>query len=205
MSDVHAREGSHARERCPFCHEEFAASSEERVACAGCGTPHHADCFAENGGCSSLGCERSVARVADGSEVPVARLPDEVRFRGKWDPVTLVLVGTGFLVALLSLVAWSPRPALWGLALWVFAALLRLYEWAIIRAQRAAAESGEPIASFRGPVDGVDGARRLNQTPRRTAPFPEPSGPPAACPSCGKTVEGTTDLAFCYHCGATLS
>jgi TM2 domain-containing membrane protein YozV len=28
----------------------------ERKDCPGCGTPHHADCFAENGGCTVFGC-----------------------------------------------------------------------------------------------------------------------------------------------------
>ena len=29
---------------------------DERKDCEGCGTPHHADCYAENGGCTVFGC-----------------------------------------------------------------------------------------------------------------------------------------------------
>ncbi len=40
--------------RCPYCHD---ALGEVGVAlCAACGTPHHEGCFAENAGCSLLGC-----------------------------------------------------------------------------------------------------------------------------------------------------
>jgi TM2 domain-containing membrane protein YozV len=31
-------------------------SPEERIDCPGCGTPHHPDCFKENGGCTVFGC-----------------------------------------------------------------------------------------------------------------------------------------------------
>lgn len=41
--------------RCPFCRDAIAAS--ERVLCGGCLTPHHRSCFAENEGCSLLGCQ----------------------------------------------------------------------------------------------------------------------------------------------------
>jgi hypothetical protein len=47
--------------QCPFCHDALA--SAPRVLCADCATPHHDACFAQNAGCSLLGCEgtRSVA------------------------------------------------------------------------------------------------------------------------------------------------
>src|SRR5690348_12055522 len=45
---------------CPYCRAKI---SEEDVslACEGCGTPHHADCYTENGGCTIFGCSRAPA------------------------------------------------------------------------------------------------------------------------------------------------
>ena len=39
---------------CPYCRTSIGAA-EEKV-CEGCATPHHQDCFAENGGCTVFGC-----------------------------------------------------------------------------------------------------------------------------------------------------
>ena len=39
---------------CPYC--RCAVAEDELKMCPGCGTPHHADCFAENGGCTIFGC-----------------------------------------------------------------------------------------------------------------------------------------------------
>ena len=41
---------------CPYCRTEVGETEGERQDCPGCGTPHHADCFAENGGCTVFGC-----------------------------------------------------------------------------------------------------------------------------------------------------
>ena len=41
---------------CPYCRSEVGEAEGERKDCPGCGTPHHADCFAENGGCTVFGC-----------------------------------------------------------------------------------------------------------------------------------------------------
>jgi TM2 domain-containing membrane protein YozV len=38
--------------------------------CTGCGTPHHADCYAENGGCTVFGCS---AAPADEQKISVTR------------------------------------------------------------------------------------------------------------------------------------
>jgi hypothetical protein len=42
-------------ERCPYCRETIEGRDATR--CPSCGTPHHQDCFAENGGCTVFGCE----------------------------------------------------------------------------------------------------------------------------------------------------
>ena len=41
---------------CPYCRGPIEPESEQQKVCAGCGTPHHADCFEENGGCTVFGC-----------------------------------------------------------------------------------------------------------------------------------------------------
>jgi hypothetical protein len=41
---------------CPYCRTEVGETEGERKDCPGCGTPHHVDCYAENGGCTVFGC-----------------------------------------------------------------------------------------------------------------------------------------------------
>jgi TM2 domain-containing membrane protein YozV len=41
---------------CPYCRGPIEPESEQQKVCDGCGTPHHADCFEENGGCTVFGC-----------------------------------------------------------------------------------------------------------------------------------------------------
>ena len=44
--------------KCPFCHGLFSAS-QEVVVCPTCQTPHHKECWDENGGCTIYGCASS--------------------------------------------------------------------------------------------------------------------------------------------------
>jgi len=56
---------------CPYC--RTAIESPIRASsflCTGCGTPHHADCYTENGGCTVFGCS---AAPADEQKVSVTR------------------------------------------------------------------------------------------------------------------------------------
>jgi len=41
---------------CPYCRTPIDPASGEEMLCTGCGTPHHADCYKENGGCTIFGC-----------------------------------------------------------------------------------------------------------------------------------------------------
>ncbi len=41
---------------CPYCRGAIVPEEAEPVLCPGCSTPHHADCFEENGGCTVFGC-----------------------------------------------------------------------------------------------------------------------------------------------------
>jgi TM2 domain-containing membrane protein YozV len=46
---------------CPYCRTPIEPDSGEQLLCTGCGTPHHADCYAENGGCTVFGCSAAPA------------------------------------------------------------------------------------------------------------------------------------------------
>ncbi len=48
---------------CPYCRCEIK-EEDERKDCPVCATPHHADCFAENGGCTLFGCSQAPAEEA---------------------------------------------------------------------------------------------------------------------------------------------
>jgi len=43
---------------CPYCRAGFEPD-EEITVCEACYTPHHADCYAENGGCTVFGCSKA--------------------------------------------------------------------------------------------------------------------------------------------------
>lgn len=46
---------------CPYCRTEIEDAPLE---CPGCGTPHHSECFEENGGCTVFGCSAAPAAEA---------------------------------------------------------------------------------------------------------------------------------------------
>lgn len=46
---------------CPYCRMPFTDAGPARVFCTACGTPHHEDCYMENGGCTVFGCKRAPA------------------------------------------------------------------------------------------------------------------------------------------------
>jgi TM2 domain-containing membrane protein YozV len=45
-------------EICPYCRTKIVAD-DGPVVCEGCGTAHHCDCYAENGGCTIFGCGKA--------------------------------------------------------------------------------------------------------------------------------------------------
>ena len=45
---------------CPYCRTPVDDAAN-RHDCTGCGTPHHEDCYAENGGCTVFGCSKAPA------------------------------------------------------------------------------------------------------------------------------------------------
>ena len=45
---------------CPYCRAAIS-EQDEQVSCEGCDTPHHLDCYQENGGCTVFGCNKAPA------------------------------------------------------------------------------------------------------------------------------------------------
>jgi TM2 domain-containing membrane protein YozV len=41
---------------CPYCRSPLTNEDAPVTVCEGCGTRHHSDCYAENGGCTIFGC-----------------------------------------------------------------------------------------------------------------------------------------------------
>jgi len=41
---------------CPYCRGQLNEATASLTICLACGTPHHADCFEENAGCTVFGC-----------------------------------------------------------------------------------------------------------------------------------------------------
>jgi hypothetical protein len=58
---------------CPYCRAPIDPAQDEQVICEGCDTPHHADCYKENGGCTVFGC-----RCAPPDEPKVSVSPPEL-------------------------------------------------------------------------------------------------------------------------------
>ena len=46
---------------CPYCRGPINAETDTVVVCEGCDTPHHGDCYQENGGCTVFGCKNGPA------------------------------------------------------------------------------------------------------------------------------------------------
>jgi|ERR1700723_612239 TM2 domain-containing membrane protein YozV len=55
---------------CPYCRGPIEADAEQQKVCEGCGTPHHVDCYEENGGCTVFGCS---AAPAEEPELSISR------------------------------------------------------------------------------------------------------------------------------------
>src|SRR5258706_13662385 len=42
---------------CPYCRSPIDPDPQTQKICEGCATPHHVECFEENGGCTLFGCK----------------------------------------------------------------------------------------------------------------------------------------------------
>jgi hypothetical protein len=73
---------------CPYCRTKVT-SEDGAMVCEGCGTAHHADCYAENQGCTIFGCSKG-----PGDEPKVSVLTPELA------AVAPVQAGAGHIVLL---------------------------------------------------------------------------------------------------------
>jgi len=115
---------------CPYCRGRFEGDCRTKI-CQACATPHHEDCFTENGGCSVYGCVNAprddpkiIIRLEDlGNDFPPRgnHNPDtsgEISPAPDWDPAPPRLPW-GFLVLFsimtsgLSQVVWDLILAIW--------------------------------------------------------------------------------------------
>jgi TM2 domain-containing membrane protein YozV len=74
---------------CPYCRTNIAAGDEPLI-CEGCGAAHHADCYAENGGCTIFGCSQAPADEPKVSvstpELAIASGPSPARVERRLPP-----------------------------------------------------------------------------------------------------------------------
>lgn len=63
--------GAHGEKACPYCRMPMRATDAVKV-CAACQTPHHAECWAENKGCTVFGCAEAPQEEEKISVAPAA-------------------------------------------------------------------------------------------------------------------------------------
>ncbi|MCI0351415.1 MAG: NINE protein [Acidobacteriales bacterium] len=92
---------------CPYCRAQISAEDDSRIFCNGCGTPHHKECYEENGGCTLFGCKH-----APPDEPKLQVTPGEVLSAPGWPaPAFPTAQPTGFGdVRSGTAVAIAPRP-----------------------------------------------------------------------------------------------
>jgi|ERR1700730_1953395 len=88
---------------CPYCRSTIEPGVGDELLCPGCGTPHHADCFKENGGCTVFGCS-----AAPADEQKVTLTGSDLAGKpaaGSFDNVPGMLSGVGLMPP-----GWKPNP-----------------------------------------------------------------------------------------------
>jgi len=58
---------------CPYCQAPIKPGAPA-VVCSACAMPHHADCWQENGRCTTFGCDGTSAGVPQGQSIPPANI-----------------------------------------------------------------------------------------------------------------------------------
>ena len=56
---------------CPYCKTAFA-EDDEIVQCSACEMPHHKDCWIENQGCTTFGCQGTIRGLDGQAYSPVS-------------------------------------------------------------------------------------------------------------------------------------
>jgi hypothetical protein len=86
---------------CPYCLTGFTTDAKIAI-CSACGSPHHADCWRENGGCTAYGCSQGPDGVRAASAVPSRRR------RAETDPVVVLVPGPAGRIRATWARAWQP-------------------------------------------------------------------------------------------------
>lgn len=64
---------------CPYCQTSIT-NLEDACVCAKCGIPHHRDCWQENRGCTTFGCDSMTARYYGDSQLTVGQTPPSIGY-----------------------------------------------------------------------------------------------------------------------------
>lgn len=76
-SGVHPAAGDEVGKTCPYC--RFPLKPGEQVmTCPACKVPHHADCWSENRGCTTYGCQGTAAPAPPPPGMPSLQRPGSV-------------------------------------------------------------------------------------------------------------------------------
>ncbi len=59
---------------CPYCKSVFT-ENDEIVVCSDCDMPHHKDCWIENKGCTTFGCQGTIQGIDFGTDVSISSAP----------------------------------------------------------------------------------------------------------------------------------
>jgi len=62
---------SHIGKTCPYCQFPIKQDSEV-VQCPSCKVPHHRECWQDNGGCTTFGCNETTSRLVEGERLDVS-------------------------------------------------------------------------------------------------------------------------------------
>ncbi|HEY5534979.1 MAG TPA: RING finger protein [Ignavibacteria bacterium] len=58
MTEINIENKSNKKNKCPYC-QSFIKQEADTIFCSNCGTPHHIECWEENGGCTTYGCKEN--------------------------------------------------------------------------------------------------------------------------------------------------
>lgn len=58
---------------CPYCQSKIKDDLDV-IVCSLCGTPHHRECYEENGGCTTYGCANNPTTVKDAESIDVGAM-----------------------------------------------------------------------------------------------------------------------------------
>ena len=67
MSENHSEHKPKKKNKCPYC-QSLIKDEAGTIFCSDCGTPHHIECWQENGGCTTYGCKENPVTLPEVEE-----------------------------------------------------------------------------------------------------------------------------------------